>query len=64
MNIRDPRWMPTTQLGLVVGSSFWIATFIAQDSHTSLSWVGLFLDVVVFVGSIFLILWGIWKSNA
>jgi hypothetical protein len=64
MNMRDPRWMPTTQLLLAVVSCLQIANFAAQDNHSSLGWVVLFLAIIVTVISTSLVLRYIWKPDA
>jgi hypothetical protein len=64
MSIRDPRWVPTSQLLLAVASSLQIANFAAQDSHSSLGWVVLALSVIVLAISTSLVLWYIWKRDA
>jgi len=64
MNMRDPRWVPTSQLFLVFLAGMGIGGFTAQDGPTSpRGWVALFLNFLMLILASSMILRGIWKAK-
>ena len=64
MSLRDPRISKTVQIAIVVMSALWLVNFSLQETHTTLSWVLLPLNVVVLVGFLFLLLRDSGKPSA
>jgi hypothetical protein len=64
MNFRDPRVSKAIQVAFVALSALWLINFSTQETHTTLSWVLLPLNIVVLVGFLFLLLRDIRKPAA
>jgi hypothetical protein len=64
MNFRDPRVSKAIQVAFVALSALWLINFSTQETHTTLSWVLLPLNIVVLVGFLFLLLRDIRKPTA
>jgi hypothetical protein len=62
MDFRDPRVSKAIQVAFVAMSALWLVNFSTQETHTTLSWVLLPLNILVLVGFLFLLLRDIWKS--
>jgi hypothetical protein len=56
LNLDDPRVSKATQVAFVAMSALWIVYFITQDSHSTLSWMLLPLNIAVLVGFLSLLL--------
>jgi hypothetical protein len=63
MNLRDPRVSKAIQVAFVAVSALWLVNFITQETHSTLSWVLLPLNIVVLVAFLFLLLRDIWKPT-
>jgi hypothetical protein len=64
MSLRDPRVSKAVQVAFVAMSALWLVNFSTQETHSTLSWVLLLLNIVVLVGFLFLLLRDIWKPTA
>jgi hypothetical protein len=64
MNFRDPRVSKAIQVAFVAMSALWLVNFSTQETHTTLSWVLLPLNILVLVGFLFLLLRDFWKPIA
>jgi hypothetical protein len=64
MSLRDPRVSKAVQVAFVAMSALWLVNFSTQETHTTLGWVLLPLNIVVLVGFLFLLLRDIWKPTA
>jgi hypothetical protein len=64
MSLRDPRISKAVQIAFAVMSALWLINFALQDTHTTLSWVLLPLNVLVLIGFLFLLLRDIRKPSA
>jgi hypothetical protein len=64
MNIRDPRWKKTVQVLWLAIFSYWIGTMEAQAVHTTRYWVLMTVYSVGVMGSLYLLLRDVWKSEA
>jgi hypothetical protein len=63
MSLRDPRISRAVEIAVAVMSALWLVNFSLQETHTTLSWVLLPLNVVVLVGFLFLLLRDSWKPR-
>jgi hypothetical protein len=64
MSLRHPRVSKAIEVAFVAMSGLWLINFSTQETHSTLSWVLLPLNIVVLVGFLFLLLRDIRKPNA
>jgi hypothetical protein len=62
-SLRDPRVSKAVQVAFVAMSALWLVNFSTQETHSTLSWVLLPLNIAVLVGFLFLLLRDIWKPH-
>jgi hypothetical protein len=56
MSLRDPRDSKAVQIAFVVMLALWLVNFGLEETHSTLSWVLLPLNIAVLVGFLFLLL--------
>jgi cell division protein FtsW (lipid II flippase) len=56
MSLRDPRVSKAVQIAFVVMLALWLVNFGLEETHSTLSWVLLPLNIAVLVGFLFLLL--------